>query len=122
MADNNLSPADKPSASSAMSSQQIDPPQLTPASLDLSPLDNIQFLPLLPPGPNYRRNFLSRQKFRKLRRLSRLSLTPALQKFRAATLANETGLPSFHLSAKPKFPPPLVNPTLTMRILLSIAN
>lgn len=122
-ADTSPPPANKPSAKSAPWSTQTEPPQLTQASLDLSPLDNILPLRLfLSPGANYRRNCLSRRRFRKLRKIANLQLSPPVLRFRAALLAPASKLPSSLLPIKrrPLLPPEKV--TLTTQTLLTMTN
>ena len=115
--------ADLPSVKSTAWSTLTVPSQLTQASLDLSPLDRIlPMRPILSPGVNFRRNCLSRRRFRKLRRISRLSLTKSYLEYRQRVLSHWTCTP-------PPPPPvrilPLLPPektVLSKRIIWTMAN
>ena len=92
------------------------------------------YRPHLTPGENFRRNSLSRRKFRKLPRRSKFQRTTSFQKVQEAALVveNPPQIEDTPLSARSPSPPhlpvgsqvqpPPVTPTLTMRVLFSRTN
>ena len=119
VANNDIITADDISLWSAIWTSTILHSKLTHTPLNFSPITNFySYLPLPSPGENYRRNNLSQRRFRRLRRISKLTLMESYLEVRTRFLQmDEERQPTPSPAKIPPHPP-----TLTVKLLLARTN